>query len=88
MLIGRKGERATLEALAEGAARGQGSTLLVTGEPGLGKTTLLDYAAECRLGSLTVLRASGRESGVDLPFVALAELLRPAERELDELPGP
>ncbi len=88
MLIGRKGERATLEALTEGAVRGEGAALLVTGEPGMGKTTLLDDAAVRRQGSLTVLRGSGRESDADLPFAVLAELLRPAGPELDTLPGP
>ncbi|MBM2822853.1 MAG: LuxR family transcriptional regulator [Thermoleophilia bacterium] len=88
MLIGRKGERATLDALTEGALHGNGAALLVTGEPGMGKTMLLDNAAERAQGGLTVLRASGRESDADLPFVVLAELLRPAEQELDELPGP
>jgi DNA-binding CsgD family transcriptional regulator len=88
VLIGRRSERAALRALVEGAARGEGSALLVTGEPGMGKTTLLDDAAQRALGSLTVLRASGREPEADLPFAALAELLRPAGREVDALPGP
>lgn len=88
MLIGRRKERAALEALVDGAARGQGAALLVTGEPGMGKTMLLDDAVARAGKSVTALHASGRESGADLPFVVLAELLRPARRELDALPGP
>ncbi len=88
MLIGRRGERAALQALVDGAARGQGAALLVTGEPGMGKTVLLDDVVERAQGSLTTLGASGRESDADLPFAALADLLRPAEGEIDTLPRP
>ena len=54
----------------------------------MGKTVLLDDAVERVQGSLTPLRACGRESDADLPFASLAELLRPAERAIGELPGP
>jgi DNA-binding CsgD family transcriptional regulator len=87
VLIGRRTERATLRALLEGAVAGQGGALLVTGEPGIGKTTLLDDAVG-RAQGLTVLRASGRESEADLPFATLAELLLPAAAALDALPAP
>ncbi len=89
MLVGRKSERAVLQALVDAAVRGEGGALLVTGEPGIGKTALLEDVGErWSATSLTVLRASGRESDADLPFAVLAELLRPAEKELDSLPGP
>ena len=88
VLIGRKTERAALQALVDGAVGGTGGALLLTGEPGMGKTMLLDEAVERVGSSLTVLRASGRESDADLPFAVLGELLRPAEAEIDELPGP
>ena len=88
MLVGRRAERAALQALVEGAVRGQGGALLVTGEPGMGKTVLLDDLAARTQGEVTVLRASGSESDADLPFATLAELLRPADRAIDALPGP
>ena len=88
MLVGRKSERAAIDALVEGAERGQGGALLVTGEPGIGKTTLLDDAVERLATDGTVLRASGRESDVDLPFAGLASLLLPAERQFRALPRP
>ena len=88
MLIGRKTEQATLNALVDGAVRGQGGALVVTGEPGIGKTILLERAAEVLADRATVLRASGRESEIDLPFAVLANLLRPAERAFGALPGP
>lgn len=85
MVIGRKAERAALQALVEGAAGGQGGALLVTGEAGMGKTVLLDELAD-RAPVTVTLRAAGRESERDLPFAVLSELLRPVERELDRLP--
>jgi len=88
VLIGRKGERAALQALVDGAVRGQGAALLVTGEPGMGKTTLLLDVAERAQEGLTTLRASGREPEADLPFATLAELLRPAVGVLESLPAP
>ena len=87
MLVGRRAERAALQALVDGAVRGRGGALLVTGEPGMGKTVLLDDLTADRT-DVTMLRASGRESDSDLPFSTLAEMLRPAEREIDSLPGP
>jgi DNA-binding CsgD family transcriptional regulator len=87
VLVGRKAELATLQALVEGAVRGDGGALLVTGEPGMGKTVLLDDVA-VRASDLTTLRATGRETDSELPFAALAELLRPAEPEIGALPAP
>ena len=46
MLIGRKGERTSLDALVDGATSGQGGVLLLIGEPGMGKTVLLDDIVE------------------------------------------
>jgi predicted ATPase len=87
MLVGRRAEQAALRALVDGAVRGRGGVLLVTGEPGMGKTVLLDDLAADRT-DVTTLRASGRESDADLPFSTLAELLRSAEHVIDSLPGP
>jgi DNA-binding CsgD family transcriptional regulator len=88
VLIGRKAERATLQALVDGACHGHGGALLVTGEPGLGKTALLDDTVERVRARTAVLWATGLESSAGLPFTVLAELLAPAERELDALPAP
>src|SRR6185437_6398054 len=66
--------------------RGQGSSLVVHGEAGIGKTTLLDALVERSLGSEMVLRACGAETEVELAFSALADLLHPVLGELDALP--
>ena len=61
--------------------------LLLVGEPGIGKTALLDYAAE-QASPLRALRARGIESERNVPFAALFELLRPALPLLGRLPPP
>ncbi len=88
MLIGRRAEQTALQTLLDGAVQGRGGALLVTGEPGMGKTVLLDDIAASAPEEMTTLRASGRESDSGLPFAVLSELLRPAYAEIDVLPGP
>jgi DNA-binding CsgD family transcriptional regulator len=56
------------------------------GEPGIGKTALLNYAAELATGML-VLRARGIESEAEIPFSGLFDLLRPTLACLDWIPG-
>src|SRR3954451_18563894 len=70
--------------LAEANA-GRGGGLVLRGEPGIGKSALLDYAAEQATG-MRVLRARGIEAEAELPFSALYELLRPLEDLFDEIP--
>lgn len=91
MLYGRGAEQAAIDELlrAAGAERRSG-VLVLRGEPGIGKTALLDHAAE-RAGAAsgwTVLRAAGVEAESDLPFAALQLLLAPALGGLAELPEP
>ncbi|WP_329002641.1 LuxR C-terminal-related transcriptional regulator [Kribbella sp. NBC_00709] len=87
MLIGREAERRVVEQLVAGARVGAAGVLLVTGEPGIGKTSLLDEAA-AMAGGLRILRARGAEAEREVPFAALLQLLRPALSSLDRIPGP
>jgi DNA-binding CsgD family transcriptional regulator len=87
MLIGRDAEKARLELLLREARAGRGSALVLLGEAGIGKTVLLDWAAEQADGFL-VLRALGVESEAELAFAALHELSRPILARVDELPRP
>lgn len=64
-----------------------GAALLLWGEPGIGKTALLDYAAERAAGDRTVLRARGIETETVLPFATLGDLLMPYSSHFRELPG-
>jgi DNA-binding CsgD family transcriptional regulator len=85
MLLGRGAEQARIDALLAQARDGTSGTLLIRGEPGIGKTALLHDVAS-RAGDMTVLRASGVESESDLAFAGLAELLHPILGLLDEIP--
>jgi DNA-binding CsgD family transcriptional regulator len=60
---------------------------VIRGEPGIGKSTLLRFAAE-QAKDMTVLSARGYESESEIPFAGLADLLRPVLPLLDSLPAP
>lgn len=87
MLIGREAERRAIEQLVAGVRVGSSGVLLITGEPGIGKTALVDEAATLAVG-LRVLRARGTEAERAIPFGGLLQLLRPAIGELDRIPTP
>ncbi len=87
MLVGRERERQTIDALIAGARLGRSAVLLVTGDPGIGKTALLTDVAES-LDGMRVLRATGSEAERDLPFAALDQLMRPGAADLERIPPP
>ena len=87
MLVGRDAEQARIRRLMEGARAGSGGGLLVLGEPGIGKTALLDDAAAAAAADrFRVLRATGMEIETELPYSGLFELLRPVAAGIAELP--
>jgi DNA-binding CsgD family transcriptional regulator/tetratricopeptide (TPR) repeat protein len=76
-LIGRRGELATIRGLIE-RARTDGEACLVFGEPGVGKTVLLDAAADVAASAgVCVLRASGVEFEAGISFSGLNQVLLP-----------
>ena len=87
MLMGRATECARIERLLAAARLGTSGVLVLAGEPGVGKTALLEHAVEQGDG-MAILRARGVEPEVDIPFGGLLALLRPALGHLDELPAP
>ncbi len=87
MLLGRAPERQALMDVLERARRGESAVLVLAGEAGIGKTALLDLAAELATG-MQVLRARGVESEARVLFGGLLELLRPALGALDRIPEP
>jgi DNA-binding CsgD family transcriptional regulator len=87
MLLGRTVERQEIERVLASARSGTSATLAFIGEPGIGKTSLLDYAAQ-RAEGMQLLRARGIESEAQIPFGSLLELLRPALTMLDRIPKP
>jgi DNA-binding CsgD family transcriptional regulator len=85
-MVGRSAERTRVERLVGAAAEGRGGALVVRGEAGIGKTALLAHAAAHAAADLLVLRATGSEAEVELPFSGLHELLRPVLGLLDDIP--
>src|ERR1700761_3021387 len=72
-LLGRSREQGVLDRLEAAALGGRGGVLVLHGEPGVGKTALLDYAAEADR-QLRVVRTRGVEGEMGLPYAALNQL--------------
>ncbi|MEV2238175.1 AAA family ATPase [Micromonospora sp. NPDC049891] len=86
-LFGRRAETAALDRLLDRAADRAGSGLVLWGEPGIGKTALLEYAVGAA-SDATVLRCRGTRMEAGLAFAALHELLWPVLDRLETLPAP
>src|SRR5262249_25434433 len=87
MLQGRRSECEQLDQLLE-AVRGDGSRVLVVrGEPGVGKSALLEYLVE-RASGCRVARAAGVQSQMELPFAGLHQLCAPWSDRPTSLPQP
>jgi DNA-binding CsgD family transcriptional regulator len=87
MLRGRRAERVELDRLLEAIHAGQSAVLVLRGEAGIGKTALVEYAAERGKGC-RALRAVGVESEMELPFAGLHQLCSPLFDGLERLPPP
>jgi AAA ATPase domain len=86
-VAGRRVEREALERLLDAVRGGQSRVLVVSGEPGVGKSALLESAIGSASG-FRVARAVGVESEMELAFAALQQLCAPLLDRLDRLPGP
>lgn len=69
------------------ARAGRSSALVIRGEPGIGKSALLQHAVATASG-LRVLSLRGIESESDLAFLGLSDLVRPLSETLRQLPEP
>ncbi len=87
MLLDRLPERTALSQLLDAARAGRSGVLVVRGEPGVGKTALLEYAVGSA-GGLRVARVAGVESEMELAFAALQQLCAPMLGQLAGLPDP
>src|SRR5665811_1596529 len=87
MLRGRADEVARIDRLLDGARSGVSAALIVYGDPGIGKSALLDEVAATAAG-FTVLRARPLQTESELPFAGLSDLLRPLLSLLDRIPEP
>jgi DNA-binding CsgD family transcriptional regulator len=83
-LIGRDSEMATLVRLVTEVAAGRGNSVLIEGEPGIGKSTLVRAAlAQAANAGCQVFWGAGDELGQALPLLPLLEGLRVREPSAD-----
>lgn len=87
MLHGRDAERERVSALLAAARTGTAGALLIRGEPGIGKSALIQDARDGAAG-MRVLSAQGLESEAPLAFAGLHQLLRPVLSLLERIPAP
>jgi DNA-binding CsgD family transcriptional regulator len=76
VLFGRKAECAAVEGLIAATGSSRSGALVVRGEPGVGKSALLEHAIE-QAADMRVLRWGGIEAECELAFAALHQLVRP-----------
>ena len=86
-LVGRDRECARIDLLLERACGGRSETLVLCGEAGVGKSSLLRYAV-ARAGEMQVLSVVGVEAEADMAFSGLLEACRPILAALEEIPPP
>jgi DNA-binding CsgD family transcriptional regulator len=87
VLRGRRRECAALRQLLDDVRAGQGTSLVIRGEPGVGKSALLGYMIESASG-FRVERAVGVESEIELPYAGLHQLCGRMLSQLEHLPEP
>jgi DNA-binding CsgD family transcriptional regulator len=86
-LTDRRGECAVLDLFVDRVRSGEGRALVVRGEPGVGKTALLDYLVR-RASGCRVARVSGVQSEMELAFAGVHQLCTPMLDHAQSLPVP
>ena len=86
-LTDRHSEREVLDRLVEAVRAGDSRALVLRGEPGVGKTALLDYLLGQTSG-WRVARSAGIQSEMELAFAGLHQLLAPMLERIERLPPP
>jgi DNA-binding CsgD family transcriptional regulator len=85
----RRTERDRLGGLVDAVRSGESRALVVRGDPGVGKTVLVDHLAGRASGAgCQVARAAGVQSEMELAFAGLHQLCAPMLGHLDAIPGP
>jgi len=88
-LTDRHTERDALDRLVETVRAGESGVLVVRGDPGVGKTMLLEHLAGRASGSgCRVARAAGVQSEMELAFAGLHQLCAPMLNRAERLPEP
>ena len=87
--VGREAELRQLHTAFDLAMSGEGSLLMVVGEPGIGKTTLCQQLATyvALRGGMTLVGHCYEEGSLSLPYLAFVEAMRSyvLERDADDL---
>src|SRR6266851_81815 len=86
-LRGRRSELGVLDRLIEAVRAGESRALVLVGEPGAGKSALLDYLAG-RASGCRVERVAGVQSEMELAFAGLQQLCAPMLDRVERLPVP
>ena len=86
-LVGRDAECAAVDRLLRQVRDGASGALVVRGEPGIGKSAILDYAAQAAAGFL-IVAVTGIESEMEVAFAALQQVCAPLTKHLGQLPPP
>ena len=86
MLLGRDHETGIIAKLVDAGHGGLSSALVIVGDPGIGKTSLLDFARESATTETMVLGTVGIEGETDFAYANLADVFRPVYSVIDELP--
>ena len=86
-VVGRATERATIDDLLAAASRAESGALVLAGPPGIGKSTMVQYAIDAAPG-FRVLRISGVESEMALGYAGVHQLVLPILDGLPRLPVP
>ena len=86
-LTGRGAERGMLDQFVQAVRAGESRALVISGEPGVGKTALLEYLAE-QAADCRVLHATGVQSEMELAFAVVHQLCSPVLDGANRLPEP
>lgn len=84
-LVGRADESRALRALLTRARNGLSESIVLCGDPGIGKTALLD-SVTAGLTDIDVIRCDGFEAELAMPYAALHRVGRPLLDHLAALP--
>ena len=86
-LVGRRREREALNSLVDAVRGGESRVLVLRGEPGVGKTALLEHIRARAVGC-RVVGAAGVQAEMELPFAGLHQLIAPMLDRAGRLPAP
>src|ERR1700722_466738 len=88
-MVGRELEIRQLRLFVGLIAQGAGEALLLSGDPGVGKTSLLDFTADLATDAgIRLLRATGSQFEAGISYAALHQLVHPCLKQVPELSPP